>query len=469
MKFPRVFREDNVRVTVYRLQHPNGDDYHSVVWYDAGKRKRESITDRDAAIARAEELLTILSEGKKPEQVLSVAESEIYRLACERIAPTKMSLLTVVDAFMRTWSPEFRPMKVREVVASLQQDKLGQEQQAQEKTLSTEYAQDLKYRLKIFEKDFGNRLIHEVTGPEVVRWLASRETRRTKADVKARLSARPWSHRTRNNYLKLLRTFWNWARKNQALPAQPHALEKVELWKCREGAYSLMSVEHLAELLAWCEAQPEPYRNQLLPYLALQAWGGLRVEEAKRLHWEDCLVEHGTVTAIRVNRHQAKTGARRNVQVLPALASVLYEFKIVRRCQGSVVTFTKPDLILHRFYRDYVKDKWKHNQLRHSCASHLLQLWKDASRVALQLGTSVTMLNRNYSELDVTPVQTAAWWDIRHDVPHHVLDEFANNLTSDHPDEAPLEHPLLRKETEEPSPKPSTSKTQQNNSDPIPF
>jgi len=450
MKFPRVFREDNVRVTVYRLQHPNGDAYHSVVWYDAGKRKRESITDRDAAIRRAEELLEILTQGKRPEQVLSIAESEIYRLACERIAPTKMSLLAVVDAFMRTWSPDFRPMKMTEVVSTLQHHKIGDDpadpRGNREKVLSKEYTQDLKYRLNLFLKDFGGRLIHEITGPEVVRWLDARTTRQTKAEKKAGKAARRWSARTKNNYLTLLRTFWNWARKQQALPNQAHALEKVDEWPCRKGAYSLMSVEHLVELLAWCEDEPEEYRDQLVPYLALQAWGGLRVEEAKRLNWEDVILDNGEIVAIRVNQNQAKTGARRSIEVLPNLASFLYEFKVLRRCTGPVVKFTKLDLILHRVYKDKVHAEWKHNQLRHSCATHLLHLWKNAAKVALQLGTSVSMLNQNYSELDVTPNQTKAWWNIEHEIPPEIYDKFALNMTTEHPDEAPIEHPLIPKE-----------------------
>ena len=452
MKFPMAFRADNVRVTVYRLQHPNGDAYHSVVWYDAGKRKRESITHLDGATARAEELLSILTQGKRPEQVLSIAESEIYHLACERIAPTKMSLLAVVEAFMRTWSPDFRPMKMTEVVSALQRRKLvGKEGKGPAKdsrpdkqmVLSKSYSQDLRYRLKLFVEDFGDRYIHEITGPEVVQWLDARLTRRTKAEIKARIPARPWSARTKNNYLNLLRLFWNWARKQQALPAQAHALEKVEAWPCRMGAYSLMPVEHLAELLMWCGDQPEEYRNQLVPYLALQAWGGLRVEEAKRLHWEDVILEGGKVVALRINQHQAKTGARRNVEVLPNLASFLYEFKLLRRCTGPVVRFTKIDLILHRIYREHVSDEWPHNQLRHSCATHLLQLWKNAARVAVQLGTSVSMLNRNYSELDATPSQTKAWWSIVHEIPPEVFDKYADNMVSVHPDEAPIQHPLI--------------------------
>jgi integrase len=54
---------------------------------------------------------------------------------------------------------------------------------------------------------------------------------------------------------------------------------------------------------------------------------------------------------------------------------------------------------------------WPSNGLRHSFASYYLSHFKDAARLALELGhTDQELLFRYYREL-VTPEQAAKWWD----------------------------------------------------------
>ncbi len=361
-----------------------------------------------------------LAAGKRYATSLTASDAEIYHAAIDKIKPTKKSLLHVLDEYMRTWEPDTERLKVREVFASYQKKK-----NAEERPISKFYANDLKYRMRSFLETFGERWIDEIKADEVRGWLETRESKLSRKQVASGAPHKKWRARTKNNYVGLLRTFWNFARKRKALPDKHHALDEIEVWSTRNASYSLISADDLLALFAFL-AQHKG-RNQLIPYLALQAFGGLRVEEAKRISWEDVIVENGKVVSISVNRDAAKTRSRRVIDVNDTLADHLYEFSVLRKMAGKIAVWTKIDLVLHRVARANGIE-WKHNQIRHTCATHMLRLHKNPAAVAYQLGTSPQMLAGHYSEIDVSPSETSAWFSIKAEIPPEIWDEFAANV-----------------------------------------
>lgn len=358
---------------------------------------RKTFADEQAAKDHAATIAENLSQGKRSITDLGADDADIYFAALARIKVTNLTLLQVVDQFMRTWSADFKRARVKDVVAHYRK------QVEEDPTTSAFYRADVKYRLVSFLKTFGSRWIDELTRAEIIDWIEKQKKQ----------DGAPWGNRTRVNRFSLLRTIWYHARENKHLPAVANILESIpKHWRYIKAAHSLMAPEILAVLLRMLDGHK--YRVQLLPYIALQAFGGIRVSEAKRLTWADITEENGQVVAIQVNRHQAKTRSRRTVPANPALASFLHEFKIRRQLTGSIVNLKKADLIIHRDFKTYSEVlALRHNELRHSCATYLLK-FHTPEKVAQMLGTSTAMLASNYHELDATESVAKAWFAFRH-------------------------------------------------------
>lgn len=413
MRFPHAVRFESVTVKIYRTKSAAGYVSYWISWYVAGQRKRETFSDKSEALSRAQEIAESLAKGKRTVTNLGADDVDIYQAAQARIKETGLTLLQVVDEFMRTWDKEFTKRRVHEVVTEYQSLK---QIDADDSITSKFYRADLKYRLARFLKEFGRRWIDDITTREVIAWI----------NEQTKNNGEPWGNRTRQNQFNLLRTIWNYAQEIKALPQRPHALTKTHRhWKYQSASYSLLGLPELYLLLEALDDHPE--RTQFLPYVAIQAFAGVRVAEAKRLTWEDVIVEDGKVTAINVNREKAKTKSRRTIHVNEALASFLDEFKVRRKMTGPIARWAKIDERIHQLAKDTEHIRgWAHNQLRHSYATNALRLAKDPAAIAYEMGTSPAMLAAHYNELGVTKTEAEAWFAIRHEIRPEIEDELSH-------------------------------------------
>lgn len=265
MRFPHTVRCEAVTVRIYRTRKANGYVSYWLSWYQADRRQRETFTDREEAIRRAQEIAEHLSQGKRAVTQLGADDADLYFAALARIKDTKLSLLEVVDTFMRTWSADFKRARVREVVAHYRK------QIEENPTSSAFYKADVKYRLVGFLKAFGTRWIDELTRADIVNWIEAQKKK----------DGAPWGNRTRVNRFTLLRTIWYHAREHKHLPEKANILESLpKHWKYIKASHSLMQPPVLGALLGCMDTHK--YRQQVLPFIALQAFGGIRVSEAKR-------------------------------------------------------------------------------------------------------------------------------------------------------------------------------------------
>jgi integrase len=367
------------------------------MWTENSEKRRRSFSDEAEAIAEANRLLDFLVAGRPQMAELPKDAAQEYAAALALIELTKLPLVTVCREFMRTWTPDFKKATVRTVI---------NECLDANRDFSPKYRNDLKYRLASFRKTFGSRWIDEVTAAEVRTWIEERA-----------FKGKPVSNRTRTNWLRILCSVWAFAQERDHLAKdKKHNLQGIKAWRHNPASYSFMKWGDLVMLLGLCNNHKG--RDQLLPFVALQAFGGIRTEEAKRLTYEDLVIRDGQVVAININAHKSKTRTRRTIDVQPALASYLHEQAVLWRRTGKIAKWTKIDLIMHRLLKElkFRPVEWKHNQLRHTFATHLLRLWGDAAKVADYLGTSPSMINSHYREL-AHPDETEKWFSMRHENP----------------------------------------------------
>jgi len=161
----------------------------------------------------------------------------------------------------------------------------------------------------------------------------------------------------------------------------------------------ILTVQQTARLLE--AASPE-----LLPYVAIGAFAGLRRAELERLDWSDV---HFDDNLIEITAQKSKTARRRFVKIQRNLREWLLPF---RKHKGIVT----PDNFPKRLdaARDAAGiDDWPDNALRHSFASYHLAHFKDAAALALEMGhTNSGLIFNHYRQL-VRPKEAERYWNIR--------------------------------------------------------
>lgn len=375
----RVMKENNT-VTIYRV--PANDTYQ-IAWYELGERRKATCTRLEDAKKRADQLLEHLTNGRPALTAMSLDDARELDACRKEIKPTGLSMYAVVREYMRTWKPGYEKARVSAAIA---------EYQHFHHERSAKFRDDLRWRLGAFEQDFGRRYIDEVSSKEVRDWCDART-----------FKGKPASNRTKANYLAMLRGLWNYAQSPEVrhIPEGKHALEGLRNWKHDRASYSYIFLDEIDDLIKACLAHKG--RDQLMPFLCLQLFAGLRSAEAMRLEWDDLIIRNRKVVGININAKQSKTGTRRSIDTLPMFSSMMSEWAVEQHAThitgGLICRWKKLPHILRRTGK--VEGKmtvWKHNCLRHTFATHLLRTWGDEGRVATYLGTSRSMINSHYKE-----------------------------------------------------------------------
>jgi len=252
---------------------------------------------------------------------------------------------------------------------------------------SERYLSDLRSRLTQFSNNFNGKPVAEITSPQIDEWLRSLSDKET---------GKRLSPVTRNNFRRVLVVAFNFARKEGYSAGNP-ADESAEA-KVIESTIGILTVEETARLLE--SAAPE-----LVPYIAIGAFAGLRRAELERLDWREIDLQAGL---IEVTAKKAKSARRRFVRIQPNLTKWLQSYA---QLSGNV---TPPN---YRELLDTARDgagiqEWPQNALRHSFASYHLARFNDAAALALELGhSSAHLVFQHYRQL-VRPKQAERYWMI---------------------------------------------------------
>jgi integrase len=326
----------------------------------------------------------------RPDAELNAAVTD-YVAAAKRL-PENVTLQECVNFYLSRHAAGLPRKTVREVVDELLIAKTAA-------SVSEPYLKELRLRLGQFA-DENAVPISTVTGKQIQEWLTNRNV----------------SGRTQNNYRQLICTLFKFAIRRGYLPKDHDELGGVEKIKDIGGEIEVFTPDELRKLFAACQTPVKERgkmrtREEMIPYLAIAAFCGLRAAEIQRLDWSEIHLT-GAERFIEVKASKAKTASRRTVPISDNCAAWLAHFA---KPSGPVAPFERTDkqLFIYLAGKKTGADvPWKHNGLRHSYISYRLAVIKNVHQVSLEAGNSPNMVFAHYRQL-VRESEAAEWFAIK--------------------------------------------------------
>lgn len=460
---PIEIKRGNSSVTIYpRLNRVGGKSYPQFIltYYSGNERVRKCFSDLDTAKREGELAATKLANGEAAVLKLTSADRDHYIQACSALAPTGIPLYKAVDEYVQTikklpvgmtlpaavneyvqaikrlppnvtllaalnsWlerHPSSMPKKtVQEVVDEL----LSAKRKAGR---SERHVDDLESRLNAFAAAFPMN-IGEVTGPKIQKYLDD-------------LALSP---ATKRNHLRHVTSLIRFGIRRRYLPKDAlDELDYVERPEVFEGETEIFTPAELREMLSMA-------RPQIIPWLAIGAFCGLRSAELMRLDWAQVNLERRfiEVKATRESpagekRKLAKTASRRIVPLCDAAIAWLTPH---RKLEGPIAYYSEENKFHSAAVADVTNSRlaaieeaemahdektaarmkalpaftWKRNGLRHSFCSYRLAFTHDAAKTALEAGNSTAMIFRHYNAA-VTEDEGKAWFGVMPNTKDNVI------------------------------------------------
>jgi integrase len=357
---------------VRKYKHPR---LKFVVNYrEAGKRKRSFFEKKEDAKTFAKTKKTDLENSGRDGAEFPTSLRIMAQECAERLREYGKTIRDATDFFTAHLKASERSITAAALVPQLIAKK-----QADGK--SKRYVADLRSRLPRFAKKFDGQPVATITSVEIDDWLR----------------ALPVGQTTRNNFRRTLVMMFNYAVRHRYATDNPAA--KTEKATEKDSPPGILTVQQTARLL-------EAASPQLLPYVAIGAFAGLRRAELERLDWSEIDFDDGS---IEVTAKKSKTARRRFVQMQPNLREWLLP---MRRHTGLVSPADLRNQLDAARASAGITD-WPDNALRHSFASYHLAHFKNAAALALDMGhTDSGMIFSHYRRL-VRPKDAERYWSIR--------------------------------------------------------
>lgn len=382
----QVAAHGSVSIPIYRRQTRTGVVY-SVHWYEGSTRRRKAFADRSEASSFADAKAREISRHGATGLTITGADLLIYQRArriAEELGVAVDVALEEYAAARKALGPVPLPVAIREYtlskppidskqVSDVVREMVEAKKQAKR---SLRHVEDLTSRLKRFAKSFACPLA-SVTIQQVETWLQS-------------LAVGP---RSRQNYVVAATSLVRFAERRGYVARGALDLSVIERSKSASDI-QVFTPDELARLLS-------ATRSDLVPFVAIGAFAGLRAAEICRLDWAEVGEEF-----IEVKAAKSKTRARRLVTILPALAKWLSP----HRGEGRVCPLEEPWHALAEGARR-AGVAWKPNGLRHSFGSYRLAIVRHEGQVAQEMGNTPAMIHGHYRAL-VTPAQAEAWFGV---------------------------------------------------------
>src|SRR5262249_54860590 len=271
------------KIKLRKYSDSNRPHLRFVVNYrEAGKRKRTFFEAKEAADPFVAFKNAELTRNAVDHVEFATSLRVMAQNAAELLNPFGKTIMDAAQhyvAHLKASEKSCTAQKlVRELLAAKKADGVG------ERHLS-----DLDYRLRHFAEEFDGKLVAEITSAEIDHWLRS-------LNVGAQ---------TRNHYRANVLQAFNFAVRSGYAPTNP--VEGATKAKVVGGRPGILTVEEAARLLE--AATPE-----ILPFIAVGLFAGLRRAEIERLDWSEIDFESGL---IEVTAAKAKTAMRRFVTIQP--------------------------------------------------------------------------------------------------------------------------------------------------------
>src|ERR1039458_5329385 len=363
---------------IHKLTYTSGKTAWQVACMVSGQRIREAFTTKEEAETRAAQIRAVIENEGTAAFTLPVDVRTIAAKCVEKLSPHGATLDEAVDHYVDHVLKYRNVPTVAKIVAKLLAD--SEANHRRERTVK-----DLRHRLGVFVKTFGNRRLAEITRDELKDWLQD-----------PTLGAR-----SRINYAVKTSQLYNFAIVNGW--CEFNVAASIPRPDAEDSEPDIFTVAQAARLLEHAD------QYDLLAYVAIGLFVGLRSAELLRLDWSAVkLAERSIIIGAQV----AKKRSRRVVEINDALAAWLPG---CAKTKGPVVPLDSNRTLyarLAKLAKAAGLDHWPDNGLRHSCASYNLALTGDAVRVAYQLGNSADMIHRHYKAL-VTKADAERFFALR--------------------------------------------------------
>ena len=409
--WPKVIRNGSVVVKIYRVEN-KGRESFTLSYHAAGKRVLKMFASLDEAVAEGKAKATTLANGELDALHLRAEDARIY-VYCAQVAKAagipldllvkdaveavkivdgKVSLLEMAKEFKRRKMHELPdkmlPVAVDEMIETRTKDGTGDA-----------YVRVLKVYLNQLKESF-NCQLRAVTTGQLADYLRNQDV----------------SARSKNNARATIGAVFKFCKERGWLPRDHEGIELVPKFKEKPTDITIYSPWEVTQFL-------NHSRPEMVPFLAIGAFAGLRSAEIERLDWSEV---HLDDKFIEIKAAKAKTASRRIVPITDNLAKWLKDHA---KDEGRVVPFDNVNKQIGWLVEDtnqalkeaakkdgkdaekVKKVKWKKNALRHSFISYRVAEIQDVAKVALEAGNSPQIIFQHYREL-VQPKEAKAWFGI---------------------------------------------------------
>jgi integrase len=421
--FPHAVTCGSATVKIYKVEN-KGRDSFTVSYSTKGKRTQKMFADFDDAETYADSAAKKIAHGELDVLELRSEDALIYVRAKNEMGPTGLALdfvakdyaeilrllkgraspLEAVRDFVNRHPDNVPSKTVGEAVKEMLETK-------QREGASADYRKVLRLYLDQFAEAYPMQ-VRAVGTSHVADFL--RDLKVGSADKKTERLA---TARTKNNARATLGAFFKFCKERGWLARSHEGIEFVPKFREKGGDIEILTVWEMTQYLTHA-------REEMIAFLAIGAFAGLRSAEITRLDWSEV---HLADRFIEIKAGKAKTASRRIVPITDNLAAWLngraqesgrvMPFDNVPKQIGWLVEDVNAEL--KKQVKADGKDpdkaqqvKWKHNGLRHSFISYRVAGIQNANQVALEAGNSPAMIFKHYREL-VRPAEAAKWFAVK--------------------------------------------------------
>lgn len=400
-KAPSLVKRGSVTVNIYH----GADGACSIAWYEGGQRVIKRRKSFDEAKRLAEEVAIGLHNGRAQGEQLTGEDRAIYLDLRSKLDAFHLTLTEAVDVVIRANKMLEGEATILEAIRFY---KAHGGSKIVEKTVGEAYGD---YRSYKEAKGLSKRTLESIilhVGRFAGEFHDRPMTDLSHQEIEAFLSRAYQGNRYFNNARAEIATFFSWCRQEHFLPDVDTEAHKVGKRREIEEAVTIFSPQEFEAIL-------EAVRVDLIPYLALSAFGGLRPSEAQRVDWK-CIDWQRQEGHIEIKATVArKTYRNRFVPLNDALRAFLEPF---RKEEGLVCHWKLPQTLLIEDYKKIrekspkLPRKWPADVLRHSFGSYRLKQTEDRARTAEEMGNSPDIIKRHYRR-PITGEQARLWFAIR--------------------------------------------------------
>jgi integrase len=384
-------------------------------WYADGIRKREKRSTFESAKSRAEEINRDLDNGRGHVRSFTTTETAVINSCIEQLREIGIPISQVVREYVAAHRILEGKASIEEAVRKYTHDRQKADltpikfddvatefmARCERNNLSEAYKTATKKFLRRVSPSLGQSLIQDITSREIDKV------------VESLVDGGP---RAFNNLLGAVAGVFSYARKQGYLPrTEKTEAEIVERKSSKRiekiGVYSPEEIHTILGNIG----------EELVPFIALGAFAGIRTEEIFRMNWEMIDLKKGFIL---LDRKFTKTHRRRIIPINQALRSWIAP---LHKKTGAIYNFRSSHELGNALRAAWPRNKdgemlveRRRNALRHSYGTYRFAELQDEQKVSSEMGNSPNELREHYAEL-ATPEDASAWFSIHRDTPANII------------------------------------------------